>query len=126
VLVADRFTVAGLGKDVATNVGLSYERVVLLGVGLVSLTTGVVTVVIGMLPFLGLIVPNLVSMIRGDDLRTNLPWVFLAGIWLVTVCDIIGRVLIMPYEVPVSLVLGVVGAAVFIFLLLRTRRTGVR
>jgi iron complex transport system permease protein len=65
-------------------------------------------------------------MIRGDDLRTNLPWVFLAGIWLVTVCDIIGRVLIMPYEVPVSLVLGVVGAAVFIFLLLRTRRTGVR
>jgi len=126
VLVADRFTVAGLGKDVATNVGLSYERVVLLGVGLVSLTTGVVTVVIGMLPFLGLIVPNLVSMIRGDDLRTNLPWVFLAGIWLVTVCDIIGRVLIMPYEVPVSLVLGVVGAAVFIFLLLRTRRTDVR
>ena len=127
VLVADRFTVAGLGKDIATNVGLNYERVVLLGVGLVSLTTGVVTVVIGMLPFLGLIVPNLVSMIRGDDLRTNLPWVFLTGIWVVTVCDIVGRTVIMPFEVPVSLVLGVVGAVVFIFMLLRTRRsTGVR
>lgn len=126
-VLADRFTVAGLGKDIAINVGLHYERVVLLGVALVAVATGVVTVVIGMLPFLGLIVPNLVSMIRGDDLRSNLPWVFLAGIWIVTVCDIIGRIVIMPFEVPVSLVLGVVGSAVFIFMLLRTRRTtGVR
>ena len=122
VLIADRFTVAGLGKDIATNVGLNYEWVVLLGVGLVSVVTGVVTVVIGALPFLGLIVPNIVSMIRGDNLRTNIPWVFLTGIWIVTVCDILGRVVIMPFEVPVSLVLGVLGSAVFIFLLLRTRR----
>ncbi len=121
-IVADRFTVAGLGKEVATNVGLNYERVVLLGVGLVSLTTGVVTVIVGSLPFIGLIVPNLVSMIRGDDLRSNLPWVFLAGIWIVTVCDLIGRTIIMPFEIPISLILGVVGAAVFIFLLLRIRR----
>ncbi len=126
MVLADRFTVAGLGKDVATNVGMNYERVVLLGVGLISLTTGVVTVVIGMLPFLGLIVPNLVSMVRGDDLRSNLPWVLLTGIWIVTVCDIIGRVVIMPFEIPVSLVLGVVGSAVFILLLLRTRRTNAR
>lgn len=126
VIAADRFTVAGLGKDIATTVGLDYERVVLLGVGLVSLTTGVVTVVIGMLPFLGLIVPNLVSMVRGDDLRSNLPWVFLTGIWIVTVCDIIGRVVIMPFEVPVSLVLAVVGSVVFIVMLLRTRRIHAR
>jgi len=121
VLVADRFTVAGLGKEIATNVGLNYERVVLLGVGLVAIVTGIVTVVIGALPFLGLIVPNLVSMMRGDNLRTNIPWVFLVGIWIVTICDLIGRVIIMPFEVPVSLVLGAVGAAVFVFLLLRMR-----
>ncbi|WP_293699563.1 iron chelate uptake ABC transporter family permease subunit [uncultured Agrococcus sp.] len=126
VVIADRFTVAGLGKEVATNVGLNYERIVLLGVGLVAIVTGVVTVVIGALPFLGLIVPNLVSLVRGDNLRTNIPWVFLTGIWVVTVCDLIGRVVIMPFEVPVSLVLGAVGAAVFIFLLLRTRRVNVR
>lgn len=124
VLIADRFTVAGLGKEIATNVGLNYERVVLLGVGLVAITTGVVTVVIGALPFLGLIVPNLVSLVRGDNLRTNIPWVFLTGIWIVTVCDLIGRTIIMPFEVPVSLVLGVVGSLVFIFLLLRLRRNG--
>ncbi|MFK4760031.1 ABC transporter permease [Microbacterium sp. ZW T5_45] len=122
MVAADRFTAAGLGKDIATNIGLHYERVVLLGVGLVAMTTGVVTVIVGALPFLGLIVPNLVSMVRGDDLRSNLPWVFLTGIWIVTVCDLIGRTIIMPFEVPISLVLGVVGSAVFIAMLLRTRR----
>ena len=121
-VVADRFTVAGLGEDIATNVGLNYQRIMLLGTGLIAVATGVVTVVVGNLPFLGLIVPNIVSMVRGDDLRSNLPWVALLGIAIVTVCDIIGRVIIMPFEVPVSLILGVVGAAVFIALLLRQRR----
>lgn len=122
-VVADRFTVAGLGKDIATNVGLNYDRIVLIGVGMVSVATGVVTVVIGALPFLGLIVPNVVSMFRGDNLRSNLPWVCLVGIWVVTVCDIIGRTIIMPFEVPVSLILGVIGACFFVILLARRRRS---
>ncbi|MDR6866650.1 iron complex transport system permease protein [Microbacterium resistens] len=123
-VVADRFTVAGLGEEVATNVGLNYNRVILLGTVLIALSTGVVTVVVGNLPFLGLIVPNIVSMIRGDDLRSNLPWVCLLGIAIVTVCDLVGRTIIMPFEVPVSLILGIVGAAVFILLVLRQRRRG--
>ena len=90
--------------------------------GLVAAATGVVTVVVGNLPFLGLIVPNVVSLFRGDDLRSNLPWVCLLGIGLVTVCDLIWRTIIAPFEVPVSLILGIVGAAVFIALLLRSRR----
>ncbi|WNB85056.1 iron chelate uptake ABC transporter family permease subunit [Cellulomonas sp. ATA003] len=122
--VADRFTVAGLGEEVSTNVGLNYGRIVLLGSALIAIATGVVTVVVGNLPFLGLIVPNIVSMVRGDDLRSNLPWVCLLGIAVVTVCDLVGRTIIMPFEVPVSLILGVVGAAVFITLLLRQRRRG--
>ncbi|GAB3110788.1 iron chelate uptake ABC transporter family permease subunit [Janibacter alkaliphilus] len=123
-VVADRFTIAGLGEDVATNVGLNYQAVVLVGTGLVAVATGVVTVVVGNLPFLGLIVPNVVSMFRGDDLRSNLPWVCLLGIAIVTVCDIIGRTIIAPFEVPVSLILGIVGAVVFVALLLRSRRHG--
>lgn len=121
-IVADRFTVAGLGEEIATNVGLNYRSVMLLGTALIAVSTGVVTVVIGNLPFLGLIVPNIVSMIRGDDLRSNLPWVALLGVAIVTVCDLIGRTIIMPFEVPVSLILGVLGAVVFITLLLRQRR----
>ncbi len=123
-VVADRLTVAGLGEDIATNVGLDYNRIILMGTGLIAVATGIVTVVVGNLPFLGLIVPNIVSMIRGDDLRSNLPWVALLGIAIVTVCDIISRTIIMPFEVPVSLILGVVGAAVFIALLLHQRRRG--
>ncbi|TDE88900.1 ABC transporter permease [Occultella glacieicola] len=123
-IVADRFTVAGLGEEIATNVGLNYDRVILLGTGLIAIATGVVTVVVGNLPFLGLIVPNVVSMFRGDDLRSNLPWVCLLGIAIVTLCDLIGRTIIAPFEVPVSLILGVVGAVVFIALLLRQRRHG--
>ena len=121
-ITADRLTVAGLGEDIATNVGLNYNRIILIGTGLVAVATGVVTVVVGNLPFLGLIVPNVVSLFRGDDLRSNLPWVCLLGIGLVTVCDLIGRTIIAPFEVPVSLILGIVGAAVFIALLLRSRR----
>ena len=119
---ADRLTVAGLGEDVATNVGLNYNRIVLVGTSLVAVAAGVVTVVVGNLPFLGLIVPNIVSMMRGDDLRSNLPWVCLTGIGVVTVCDLIGRTIIAPFEMPVSVILGVVGAAVFIAMIVRRSR----
>ena len=121
-IVADRFTVAGLGEEIAANVGLNYNQVVLLGTGLIAAATGIVTVVVGNLPFLGLIVPNIVSMFRGDDLRSNLPWVCLLGIAIVTLCDLIGRIIIMPFEIPVSVILGIVGAVVFVCLLLRQRR----
>ncbi|MEU2204909.1 iron chelate uptake ABC transporter family permease subunit [Microbacterium oleivorans] len=123
-IAADRFTIAGLGEDIATNVGLDYRRIVLLGTVLIALAAGVVTVVVGNLPFLGLIVPNVVSLIRGDDLRSNLPWVALGGIALITACDILARVVNAPFEVPVSLILAMVGAVVFIGLLLRQRRRG--
>ncbi|WP_083882794.1 ABC transporter permease [Brevibacterium senegalense] len=118
-VAADRFTAAGLGEEFSTNIGLDYRAVVLLGTGLIAIATGIVTVVVGNLPFLGLIVPNIVSMFRGDDLRSNLPWVALTGIALVTVCDLLGRTIIAPFEVPVSLILAVVGAVVFIALIVR-------
>ncbi|WP_419866066.1 ABC transporter permease [Corynebacterium neomassiliense] len=121
-IVADRFTVAGLGRDIATNVGLNYGRVQLVGVGMVAVVTGIVTVVVGNLPFLGLIVPNLISLFRGDNLRSNLPWVAMLGMWVLITADIFARTVIAPFEVPVSLILGVIGAVVFVFLLVRGRR----
>ena len=97
---------------------------ILIATGLVAVATGVVTVVVGSLPFLGLIVPNLVSMSMGDNLRTNLPWVCLAGIALVTVTDLLARTIISPFEMPVSVILGVLGAFVFIALVLRQAKKG--
>ncbi|WP_366180349.1 iron chelate uptake ABC transporter family permease subunit [Actinomyces timonensis] len=122
---ADRLTAAGLGEDMATTIGLDYRRAVMIGTGLIAIATGVVTVVVGSLPFLGLIVPNIVSMRRGDDLRSNLPWVCLLGVGIVTVCDLVARTIISPFEVPVAVILGLVGAAVFILLIIGQVRKGI-
>lgn len=119
---SDRLTLAGLGKDVAINVGLNYNQLIFFGTGLIAIATGLVTVVVGNLPFLGLVVPNIVSLFRGDDLRSNLPWVCLVGIGIVTIADLIGRTIIAPFEVPVSVILGVLGAIVFVYLIVGRRR----
>ncbi|MGE7022453.1 iron chelate uptake ABC transporter family permease subunit [Solibacillus cecembensis] len=121
-MYANRLTLAGLGEDVATSLGVNYNRLILLANGLIAVAIGIVAAVIGNLPFLGLIVPNIVSMFRGDDLRSNLPWVCVIGMGTITLCDIISRTIIMPFEVPVSLILGTVGAVVFTTILLRQRK----
>lgn len=121
-IYADKLTLAGLGEDIATSLGVNYSRIVLVGTGLISFAVGIVTAVIGNLPFLGLIVPNVVSRYRGDDLRSNLPWVCLLGMGTITLCNILSRVIIMPFEVPVSLILGTVGSVVFTLILLKQRR----
>lgn len=121
-LFADKLTVAGLGEDIATNLGVNYNLIVLIGTALVSISVGIVSAVIGNLPFLGLIVPNIVSMFRGDHLKSNLPWVVLTGMGTITLCDILSRVLIAPFEIPVSLILGTLGSAVFITILVKQRK----
>lgn len=72
-LYADRFTVAGMGEDFSVNLGLNYRQVVNIGLTVVALVTAVVVLTVGMLPFLGLIIPNIVTMYRGDNLKGNLP-----------------------------------------------------
>lgn len=121
-IIADRFTVSGMGRDFSVNVGLNYRRVQLTGMAMIAIISGVVIVVIGVLPFLGLIVPNIVSMIFGDNLRRTVPWVALLGALLVIGCDIIGRLIIYPFEIPVSALLGVLGAMVFLMLIIKGKR----
>lgn len=118
---ADQFTVAGLGRDFSVNVGLNYRRVMLMGLIVIALIGGIVVVVVGVLPFLGLIVPNIVSLLFGDNVRKTIPWICLFGAGLVLVCDIIGRVIRYPFEIPVSVILGVIGAIIFLMLLGRRR-----
>ncbi|WP_116186674.1 ABC transporter permease [Pectobacterium aquaticum] len=120
--IADRFTVAGMGREFSVNVGLNYRQVMLMGLSIIAIVSGVVVVVVGSLPFIGLIVPNLISMMMGDNVRKTIPWVCLLGGGLVLCCDIISRVIRYPFEIPVSVILGVIGAAVFLLLLLSQKR----
>jgi len=118
-IAADRFTVAGMGQDFTTNLGLNYNRVMTLGLIIVSMVTAVVVVTVGMIPFLGLIVPNVVRQMQGDNVRRTAPWVIVIGAGFVLVCDMIGRVIRFPYEIPIGVVVGVVGSILFLFMLLR-------
>lgn len=121
-LYADKLTLAGLGEDITTSLGVNYNKIIFLGTALISFAVGIVAAVIGNLPFLGLIVPNLISMYKGDDLRSNLPWVCICGMGTITFCDIISRIIIKPFELPVSLILGILGSIVFVIILLKQRR----
>ncbi|KAA0975227.1 ABC transporter permease [Paeniglutamicibacter gangotriensis] len=121
-LAADRFTVAGLGADFTTNLGMNHKAIMRLGLVLVSLISAVVVTTVGAVPFLGLIVPNIVSLLFGDNLRRAVPWTALFGAGFVLICDIIGRTIRFPYEVPVGMVMSVLGATIFLALLLKTRK----
>ena len=120
-VAADRFTVAGMGQQFTTNLGLNYKRLTFYGLLIVSAISAVVVVTAGSIPFLGLIVPNVVSILFGDNMRRSVPWVALLGGLFVLACDIIGRLVVYPYEIPIGTVVGIIGGALFLFLLLRGR-----
>ena len=121
---AQRFVLAGMGEDFAVNLGVNYKRTMALGLVLVSIVTAVVIVTVGTIPFLGLIVPNLVALYLGDNLKLALPHTAVVGALLVLVCDLTGRLVIYPYEVSVSLIMGIIGSAVFLSMLLKRYRHG--
>lgn len=119
---ANRFLLAGLGEDFASNLGLNYKATLFMGLALVSIITGVVIVTVGAIPFLGLIVPNIVSLYLGDNLRKTLPYTAILGALLVLICDIFGRIVIYPYEISISLIMGILGSIIFLSLLIRSYR----
>lgn len=119
LVVADRFTVAGMGEAFTTNLGLNYRRTMALGLTVVSVVSAIIVVTVGMLPFLGLVVPNVVRLIVGDNARRAVPLVALGGAGLLLICDLIARVAVYPFELPIGTVMGVIGAIAFLYMLLR-------
>ncbi|EHE0205332.1 ABC transporter permease, partial [Campylobacter coli] len=107
--LAHKITIAGMGEDLALNLGVSYNTILFLGLIIVSIITSVVIVSIGVIPFLGLIIPNLVAIYRGDNLKKNLIYIALCGALFLLICDIISRLVIFPFEMPLSITTGVLG-----------------
>ncbi|UOQ85277.1 ABC transporter permease [Gracilibacillus salinarum] len=120
-LYANKFTVAGMGEDFAKNIGLSYKFVLNIGLVLVAIISTSVVLTVGMIPFLGLIVPNIVSLYLGDNLRKTIPHTMVLGVVFLLICDILGRIIIHPYEIPVNVTVAVIGSAIFLIMLLRGR-----
>ncbi|WP_100332256.1 ABC transporter permease [Bacillus xiapuensis] len=120
-LFADRFTVAGMGEEFSVNLGLNYKQAVNIGLTIVALSSTLVVLTVGLIPFLGLIVPNIVTIYQGDHLKKSLSHTALLGAVFVLFCDILGRIIIYPYEIPIGLTVGVIGSGIFIYLLMRRR-----
>jgi len=120
-MFANKFTIAGMGEEFSINLGLNYKRVVNLGLTIVALVSSVVILTVGMIPFLGLIIPNIVAIYQGDHLKKTLSHTALLGAVFVLCCDILGRIIIYPYEIPIGLTVGVIGSGIFAYLLMGRR-----
>lgn len=120
-LYANEFVVVGMGESFSKNLGLNYKSIVGIGLFCISLTVSVTVVTVGAIPFLGLIIPNVVSMIYGDNLKKTLPYTALIGAIFIISCDILGRILLYPYEIPIGLTVGILGALFFFYLIFKRK-----
>lgn len=119
---AYRFTVVSLGEDVATSLGLNYRTTQMIGMGCVALSSAIILLMVGNIPFLGIIIPNFISLKYGDQLKNTLGLTALLGSIFLLVCDLLARLLIAPYEIPVSVIVGILGSLFFLYLLWQQRR----
>ncbi|MGO2511643.1 ABC transporter permease [Marinomonas polaris] len=118
-LYAHRFTVLGMGEEMASSLGLGYASTAAIGLILVAVTVAASVITIGTIPFVGLVIPNLVALKYGENLSRTLPIVALGGACLLILCDILGRLVIYPFEVPIGLTAGGIGGVMFLILILR-------
>ena len=113
----NHFNIVGLGRDFSKNLGVPYNLVLFAGLTIAAMITASIVVVVGSISYIGLIVPNVVAMYKGDKIRGPLVDTALFGALFVLVCDMIGRVIIFPYELPIELIVGILGSLIFIGLL---------
>ena len=121
---ANHFNIVGMGKDFSKNLGVHYNLVLFAGLSIAAMITASVVVVVGSISYIGLIVPNVVAMFKGDRIRGTLVDTALFGAIFVLGCDMIARVVIAPYELPIELIVGIIGSVLFIGLLLYRLRHG--
>ncbi|MBF1993044.1 ABC transporter permease [Staphylococcus schleiferi] len=121
-IFANQFTIAGMGRDFSKNLGLNYEWIMNIGLFITATMTALVVVTVGTLPFLRLIVPNIVSIFKGDHLKNALPQTAILGAIFVMISDIFGRLIVYPYEINIGLTIGIFGTFVFIVMLMKGRR----
>jgi len=117
-IFANYFNIAGMGKEFSQNLGVNYRLVLFFGLTIASMITASVVTIVGQISYIGLIIPNLVAMLKGDKIKGTLVDTALLGAVFVLVCDIIARSVIMPYELPIELIVGIIGSVVFIAMLI--------
>ena len=118
-LYANKFTIVGMGEEFSINLGLNYNFVVNVGLVIVALISAVTIITVGNIPFLGLIIPNIVSLYSGDNLKKTLYHTALLGPVFLLICDILGRIIIFPFEISIGMMVGVIGSEIFLYMIIR-------
>lgn len=121
---ANHFNIVGMGKDFSKNLGVHYNAVLFSGLTIAALITAAIVSTVGSISYIGLIVPNIVAMFKGDKIRGTLVDTALFGALFVLGCDLLARTVIAPYELPIELIVGIVGSLVFIALLIYRLKHG--
>lgn len=117
-IFANHFNIVGMGKDFSKNLGVNYNVVLFMGLTIAAMITASIVVIVGSISYIGLIVPNIVAMFKGDKIRGTIVDTALFGAIFVLVCDMIGRIVIFPYELPIELIVGILGSVIFVAMLL--------
>lgn len=119
---ANSFSIVSVGEEFAKNLGVNYKKILIIGLTITSVISASTFIIVGPLPFLGLIIPNIISMYYGDNIKKNLIDIALFGSSFVLLNDIFSRVVIFPYEVSIGFTMGISGAIIFLTLIFKQVR----
>ena len=117
LFLPSKMNILMLGDETANSLGLRTELFRFILIAVSSLLSGAAIAAVGMLSFVGLIVPHIARLLVGSDHRFLFPASTLLGFSLIVICDTVGRVIMPPGEVPVSIIISFIGAPFFLFLL---------
>jgi len=123
-IFANHFNIVGMGRDFSKNLGVNYNLVLFIGLSIAAMITASIIVVVGSISYIGLIVPNLVAMFKGDKIRGTLVDTAFFGALFVLACDLIARTVIAPYELPIELIVGILGSIMFVVMIIRRLKHG--
>ena len=116
-LFATELNALALGEEEALHLGINTEKTKRLLFILASLLTGCAVSVAGVIGFVGLVVPHFMRMFVGGDHRILLITSALAGGAFLILCDTLARTIISPLELPVGVITGIIGGAIFVYFL---------
>ena len=113
-----------LGEDEAAALGIDPERLIFRLIVVNTVMVSIATAMVGVIGFIGLVTPHILRMLRSSDYTFLLPASALLGAILMELIDVIARLVIKPAELPIGIITAIVGAPVFLAILLRQRRRG--
>ncbi len=111
-----------IGESQAQYLGVDTNKLKLYVIILVALGVGAVVALTGLIGFVGLVVPHIARLMVGPHLRNMLPLCMLIGVVVLLLSDWLARIVIMPSELPIGIITALLGAPLFIYLIVKNKR----